>query len=805
MERRQNEKEKERNVRLISPRPVIVPWNESSNLYQVDRRGDVGNLAYGALHSYSIPSYFCVGAGSIIGVPPHTKIDRHNSHEKAVVLRSDSGHSILKREKALFTSKKATKLRELRIKPGISRSFNSAGEGSDFIALRPSSDKTRESAKDEILVPQDSSEEGDVHYRSIEGKAKLINRPVDSDLQFASDEISSEDETGLTLELERALRQKSLNLSRWVDSEPQNVNAWLDLIKHQEELLTFSRNSDSARITTAERVSTADIKLSMYEKALGKVVESQPRERLLLGMMEEGSKIWETQKVLDKWRSVLRSNPCHVSLWTKYLDFHQTNFSMFRLDEVKEIYTECLKHLKEAQLKDGISTADSRVLVNAQIYVILRLTLFLREAGFSEFATAVWQALLEYTFHRPSQFIDGDVTNNPSLKEIRLKSFEDFWESEVPRIGEHGSQGWDSFTNQPEHLPAAKRDGGQVSVLGAPENALFLGWLESEYTQASQARAPARTTDEAEEYDPYRVILFFDIRDTLVDCPLPPERGNLLCAFLHFCQLPPLHSSERFSKSSAWWKDSFVRNELEMDLEHHQLFRSSSLSRLQPFTPSKALQNEPGTENPVTDHPLDFPLPFHAISLDSLFASNHLWVSAFRATPTDSKSAQSHVPVDWVHQALRSLVTKDIGGEELAEYFLAFECRSYPNDVKKTAKLLLKRKPSSLRLYNAYSLTEYYKGNTETANTIVTTAINMSNSFEESIQYDAIYLWRTWIWQSLKAGDLMQALHRLFLIPNKGIQLKPGSDQEASDDLSVINPAVKLRARNVSVSDFARN
>jgi hypothetical protein len=85
--------------------------------------------------------------------------------------------------------------------------------------------------------------------------------------------------------------QRNVELSQRVEADPTNVNAWLELVNHQDNLI--GDRSGRRKLTSAERLSTADIKLSMYEKALNKVGKSGGRERLLIGLMEEGSKVWE--------------------------------------------------------------------------------------------------------------------------------------------------------------------------------------------------------------------------------------------------------------------------------------------------------------------------------------------------------------------------------------------------------------------------------------------------------------------------------------------------------------------------------
>jgi hypothetical protein len=135
-----------------------------------------------------------------------------------------------------------------------------------------------------------NSSSGDNGYRSIEGKAKAEACPEDKDLEYVSESFTSDYERTEGSWNEVA-RQRNIELSQRVEVDPTNVDAWLELVNHQDDLIRDG--SGRRKLTSAERLSTADIKLSMYEKALNKVGKSGGRERLLIGFMEEGSKIWE--------------------------------------------------------------------------------------------------------------------------------------------------------------------------------------------------------------------------------------------------------------------------------------------------------------------------------------------------------------------------------------------------------------------------------------------------------------------------------------------------------------------------------
>ncbi|KAK5277766.1 hypothetical protein LTR16_009374, partial [Cryomyces antarcticus] len=126
------------------------------------------------------------------------------------------------------------------------------------------------------------------------------------------------------MKAEQELRRTGAKLSRRTKEEPRNVEAWLDLIDHQDAMA-------QSNSTNAEIRNISDIKLSIYEQAL-KTVEKKHHERirLLLGMMGEGSKVWESKKLSSRWREILHDNSDCADLWIKYIDFAQADFLDFR-------------------------------------------------------------------------------------------------------------------------------------------------------------------------------------------------------------------------------------------------------------------------------------------------------------------------------------------------------------------------------------------------------------------------------------------------------------------------------------------
>ncbi|KAG7118797.1 hypothetical protein HYQ44_020223 [Verticillium longisporum] len=93
-------------------------------------------------------------------------------------------------------------------------------------------------------------------YRSIEGKAKA-HQYSDSELEYDSSDAGES-----RFDDDDPARKKSIELSRRVKEHPNDIEAWLALISHQDVLLHNIQDS-GGEATEAEVRSFAEIKLSI--------------------------------------------------------------------------------------------------------------------------------------------------------------------------------------------------------------------------------------------------------------------------------------------------------------------------------------------------------------------------------------------------------------------------------------------------------------------------------------------------------------------------------------------------------------
>ncbi|MCJ1308721.1 hypothetical protein MMC25_002375 [Agyrium rufum] len=699
----------------------VTPWDEAPNTFVADSKGDPANLSYGTLHKYDIPSYHRDGSGSVVGLPSKRRINRNLSNEKSIVLTRSSDDPTV-RDRSILS--KASKLGLDAAPILVSSSCSpSSSPPPDYIAISTSDVDAVGSSSDS----EDTDDDVTDQHRFMIEKRRQTHKP-----NVAQKDPTSKRETSPSTQAIDRMRLTNTQLSRNTIEDPTSGKHWLELIYHQDRLLEAISSHRRNRITMAERLSTAEIKLSMCEKALRVVANEDDQERLLILMMEQGFELWEAPRLAAKWKEILSKYRGRSKLWLRYLDYQQTQPSSMRYEHVKRGFIDCLQLLDHDPLQ--LAKVDGRPShhLELQIYIFLRTTLFIRESGFLELAVAAWQAMFELTFCRPSQF-RSDSKLDPQRWTTVLRSFEEFWESEVPRIGESGSQGWSSFVSSDISIhdrPAAMSEDDS----GVSDTC----WIADEWNKALQARQPARTEDGLEDDDPYRAVLFSDIKPLLFDFHPKLVDYMFVDAWLAFCHLPPLHSEAAIETPLN--RDPFVANE--------GLFSRRMWAN---WAPSGTKSSVIDGGSLVSVEPFHSPVHSFRTTLDTLFPG--AWYSSFKAWKTEYADDDGPLRIDWIHQILTSLVNRKICGSALAEFQLAFEGHVCPKNVKKTAKSLLKAEPTNIRIYNAYALADAMADNVTGAIATCMRALKSSSNLGEASSKYAILLWRSFVWFLLETNE----------------------------------------------------
>ena len=700
--------QREHFTKVDTPREDPV----AASLFLEDRQGDPGNLFYAKVHRYSVPKYHARGRGSIIGLSRHLRWKATADDDRRLVSserNSDIGRS---KTRSLLSTIPASEPEAVGIEAGNDeRSTEDISK--DYVKLEDPGMRKRRRTEDTDFENSDSGSELETPAQSKGGQEKAFKDEADS----AADP-------------ERADRLRLYELSQAVKAHPQNINSWLALLNYHE---TKVESADGHRkVRDAERRAQADIRLSIYEEALDKVGQHPEREQLLLGLLNEGTKLWDTRKLAGKWRQFIKENPHYLNLWMGYLDFCQANAIIYSYEKCRDSFLEAMK-----AMYSSYGPGRERL----RISVFLRMTKFMLDSSHSEHAIALWQAILELTYLTPK-----DVA-----VETEVGKFAEFWESEVARIGEEGAQGWKT-----DHGVEVEPKVDEQSML-VDQNNLFRSWALTERVLSEKCDQPARTMDDVSEDDPYRVILFSDLADYLIKPESAVGHDVLFQAFLKFCDLPPCYNNE---VTDPWWQDQFL---LARVSNGWALSHEESAELHENTTSASALQ-----------HTFE---PFYGAVDSAALFSTKAWLSCW--PKLGNETDPMHL---WKQRALRVLAEAIPDKDTVAEYVISYTLQTDAKVARKYAKALLKKRPSSLLLYNSFALIEQRLGDTESAERVWSTTIAMSGELSASQQRNAIILWKTWTWECLDQGQWPKALGLLLAIPDGHVDIHSISIDLDSND-----------------------
>lgn len=684
-------------------------------------------VRYGSNERSKVPAYRRSGAGRVMGAKGRLRFVYDGSKELfSLGEKLGEGPSAF-RDRAILSkaARKKTRVFRLRSEPDQAQPMT---DELDFLPLSDSRKPQRPQVDQyEILGGEEPN------YRSIQGKAKARDF-VDSDLESAG---SSDAEAEEELDSSNPTRQASIELSRRVKEDPNDIQAWLDLVDLQEDLLRLNQDARHDKMND-EVKGLSSMRVSLLEEALPHAQTGADKERLFLRLMREGSRVWGSKALARRWAEAGLKDSS-LAVWRAHLAYELSNVTTFTYNGAKQIHVERLHHLRQRlleQTNNASAAYEGRQLeetcrtqrdvpghlcntCDELVYVFLRMTCLIRDAGYGELAVAAWQALLELTFTRPT---GEPVTDTAEL----MLDFRDFWESEVPRIGENGAMGWRHFTEAEEmaDLPEARTE---VSPALPATKDVYKAWAAVETQKSRDATLPARTLDEGTEEDPFRVVMFADLEPLLFVIPsavntLSRVKASVLTGFLLFCGLPA--------------------PSLDVGDMIHEL-------RSDPFIDRESARLERTDSRPDSDSegegrkPPEFSGPGRrfAETPDLLFSGTN-WFGFFHRDITPE--------YDLALVATTQLATS-FGYEPIAEYSMGLAWNKSPDTIRKTAKALLKKWPNNTALYNAYAVAEWRNGNQAMAKNVLLSATSQDLQGKDR-------LWTTWAWLDVEAGDMNGAL-----------------------------------------------
>ncbi|KAF2665582.1 hypothetical protein BT63DRAFT_428549 [Microthyrium microscopicum] len=548
----------------------------------------------------------------------------------------------------------------------------------------------------------DSNQSGPLHF--AQKAIKPVDRPsVDAD--------SEKEPTWKWAE------KLNMRLERLTLDDPHNISNWLNLIDHQEEVIRSAQYDRAADLSPSEQKKLHDNRTMVYRDALKAMsANKEAEENLLIGMMEQTPVGVDEDNLVRSWLKVINARPDSIALRLMRVEaFLKKPFSFFYKRSNAD-YIDILLYLREQLSAADLADSKRIDLSGKYAHVFLQLCNLIRECGYGELNVALWQSALDLCLHSRTS-LPENVTN--------LELFGQFWRSEGARLGESPNASWPSYNpgaEQTEQLAEVTVEAESLK----PTKDIMKRFVELEWRLEDELWRPGRTQDKTPAGDFFHTIFFADLEPVLSTIPFNEvdnvslvEPAHLVEAFLDHFGLPPLISSLFSTKTPNRWSGDFLH------VQHHDLWKIVSTKDSLP-----------------------------AAFKSRLLTTQELFRGAFNLPLLIDKS--------WLRNILHSIATKFVSNDEFAEYYVAFVLEHWnANEAAKEAKRLLKKSLSSLRLYNAYAIIEGHRGKMESANKVLSTAIENSKPLDAKNQLVVVLLWQTWVWQQLEIGNDDAAMHLL--------------------------------------------
>lgn len=400
----------------------------------------------------------------------------------------------------------------------------------------------------------------DQSYRDIE----LPNEDADSDFDSssASEVESSEDDEAENVTL-TAHQEKTKALEQRLKADSSSVSTWLTLLSHNlSQVPITSKNAIKAR---------SEITISILARALKSIPNSTT---LRLRYLQAGEAVWHANQLTDEWEAALKDGDSE--LWHSWADW-RTRKNVGGLDGIVEDAQRVLERLKTELDKLRILWRIAIAFRHAGMSCLtLRTDITLlryRNIGFIERAMALMQAQAELTFHLPSSLAGLPL-------DAQTSALEEFWESEVPRIGEANAHGWASWlaAGQPEYNPPASSQNSQTSTPSTKSDP-FRRWAQGEVSADKVLRPPLRSTDPEADDDPYATILFTDIQPFLCSLTSTRAKHTFRLIWLSFLGLHVPGLERSFSSTSDNLDDRWCENHLTSSYYLSSIYPSITQTR----------------------------------------------------------------------------------------------------------------------------------------------------------------------------------------------------------------------------------
>ncbi|XP_064231214.1 nuclear exosome regulator NRDE2 isoform X1 [Aotus nancymaae] len=342
-----------------------------------------------------------------------------------------------------------------------------------------------------------------------------------------------------------ALKARVEEFNRRVRENPRDTQLWMAFVAFQDEVMkspglyAIEEGEQEKRKRSLKLI--LEKKLAILERA---IESNQSSVDLKLAKLKLCTEFWEPSTLVKEWQKLIFLHPNNTALWQKYLLFCQSQFSTFSISKIHSLYGKCLSTL--SAVKDGSILSHPALpgTEEAMFALFLQQCHFLRQAGHSEKAISLFQAMVDFTFFKPDSLKDMPTKG-------QVEFFEPFWDSGEPRAGEKGARGWKAWMHQQERGgwvvvnpdeddDEPEEDDQEIKDKTLPRWQIWLAAERSRDQRHWRPWRPDKTKKQSEEdcEDPERQVLFDDIGQSLIRLSNQDLQFQLVEAFLQFLGVP---------------------------------------------------------------------------------------------------------------------------------------------------------------------------------------------------------------------------------------------------------------------------
>ncbi|KAI8853489.1 NRDE-2, necessary for RNA interference-domain-containing protein [Chytridium lagenaria] len=555
-----------------------------------------------------------------------------------------------------------------------------------------------------------------------------------------------------------------------------------DFIPLDQELLSGSRELDKAEKTEEfnKRINSVSSHMNVFcgwifikfqDTLVDSVVKKAlKRAKAFAHFPNDDELFGGTTKLLTKWDKILKQHAGSFLLWERYLEFRQTNYTTFSVLNCLEVYEECISALSKNQ------SLDHAVREGILAHIFTRACFMLAQSGFIERAICCFQAMIEFSSFCPQAFEEQPFQD-------RVEIFELFWESECPRFGEEGAIGWSANFMQSTSKSVQTKLPPKVTMTDEEGEDEFQKWFREESIAEYRLWLPLRSlaeeeVDEEEESDdPYRSVIFTDIRPLMFPITLRSTKRQLIGSFLNL-----LSSQINFGISS--------KDRLTADPFLHGEFVGEACAAA--FFPEVNKMNVESHEE--TAKRFKFPLKSFPSNSRNVRGEKEYFgmFDEFEAVAVEAAGDDRRNFVRNVFVQARPVLNEDF---KILPALFGFEVTFGLKSGMKFGKNLLKSERFNLSLWCVYADIEASRGNHAEALKIFQTALKSYRSFPKEHQSDAPSLHFAFAEYLFKQGSNAQALNVLVFL----------FDTSSAMDIDApMNPTRLLKARK-GYQDLTQN